>query len=92
VLRWLVIPAVPVLLAAGLGSVTAAPHAVADVARMAGSPASPAWPESPVTAYIANGGSGTVTPIGTASNTADPPITTGDTPYAITITPDGKTA
>jgi DNA-binding beta-propeller fold protein YncE len=36
-------------------------------------------------------GSGTVTPIRTASNTALPPIKAGN-PNAIAITPDGKTA
>ena len=44
------------------------------------------------TAYVANDGSGTVTPIATATNTAGPPITVGSDPYAIAITPDGKTA
>ena len=33
-----------------------------------------------------------MTPIATATNTAGPPITTGDNPDAIAITPDGKTA
>ena len=132
-LRWRVMPAVLISLAAGLGSVVPAPHAAADAARMAGSPGSPAGPGSPVTAYVANDGSGTVTPIATATNTAGPPITVGndpchrdhagrqdrlrrqrrlghgdpdrdrhqhrraadhgrERPYAIAITPDGKTA
>jgi DNA-binding beta-propeller fold protein YncE len=33
-----------------------------------------------------------VTPITTATNTAGPPITVGQTPVAVAITPDGKTA
>jgi YVTN family beta-propeller protein len=45
-----------------------------------------------VIAYVANRGSGTVTPIRTATNTALPPIKAGDGPAAIVITPDGKTA
>ena len=32
------------------------------------------------TAYVANTGSGTVTPIATATNTAGPPITVGSEP------------
>jgi len=43
-------------------------------------------------AYVANAGSGTVTPIRTATNTALPPIKAGDNPDFIAITPDGKTA
>ena len=43
------------------------------------------------TAYVANDGSDTVTPINTATNTAGPLITTGTFPWAIAITPDGKT-
>ncbi len=85
-------PAVLISLAAGLGSVVPAPHAAADAAPMAGSPARSAGPGSPVTAYVANGGSDTVTPIATATNTAGPPITVGSEPLAIAITPDGKTA
>ena len=46
------------------------------------------------TAYVANEGAGTVTPIATATNTAGRPITTGSDrdPDAIAITPDGTTA
>ena len=80
VLRWQVMPAVLISLAAGLGLVVPAPHAAADAARMAGSLGSPAGPGSPVTAYVANCGSGTVTPIATATNTAGPPITVGSGP------------
>ena len=49
-------------------------------------------PAIPVTAYVVNAGSGTVTPITTATNTAGHPITTGSDPWAIAITPDGTTA
>jgi len=39
------------------------------------------------TAYVANSGSGTVTPIRTATNTALKPIKVGLVPIAIAITP-----
>ena len=42
--------------------------------------------------YVANSGSGTVTPIRTATNTALAPIKVGESPVAIAITPDGQTA
>jgi len=42
--------------------------------------------------YVANFGSGTLTPIATATNTAGPPIPTGSYPNPVAITPDGKTA
>ena len=44
------------------------------------------------TAYVTNIGSGTVTPIATATNTAGTPIPVGSDPDAIAFTPDGKTA
>jgi DNA-binding beta-propeller fold protein YncE len=45
------------------------------------------------TAYVANGGAGSVTPIATATNTAGPPIIVGGTFVGyVAITPDGKTA
>ena len=44
------------------------------------------------TAYVANNGAGTVTPIRTATNTPGPPITVGRFPRVIAITPDGRTA
>jgi YVTN family beta-propeller protein len=44
------------------------------------------------TVYVANAGSGTVTPIAIADNRAGPAIKVGDNPLAIAITPDGKTA
>jgi YVTN family beta-propeller protein len=92
VLRRLVMPAAAISLAAGLGSVVPVSHAVADAARLAGSAGPAAGPGAPVTAYVANCASGTVTPIATATDTAGPPITVGSGPRVITITPDGKTA
>ncbi len=44
------------------------------------------------TVYVANIGSGTVTPIDTATNTPGEPVEVGVRPRAIVITPDGKTA
>ena len=61
-------------------------------AATAGSAAFRATPAHPVTAYVANSGSGTVTPIRTATNTAGKAITVGTCPADIAITPDGKTA
>ena len=43
-------------------------------------------------AYVANSSDDTVTPISTATGTADTPITVGDHPDAIAITPNGQTA
>ena len=52
-----------------------------------------AGPVRPVTAYVANGGSGTVTPIRTVTGVALAPIKVGGhLPFAIAVTPDGKTA
>ena len=52
-------------------------------------PASAARPAHPVTAYVVNfnTGSGTVTPIRTATNTAGKAIAVGKHPLAIAITP-----
>lgn len=47
---------------------------------------------SPVTAYVVNDGSDTVTPIATGTGTVGQPIPAGPFPRAIAITPDGKTA
>jgi len=52
----------------------------------------PAGRAHPVTAYVVNGTSGTVTPIQTATNTAGQAIDVQKYPYAIAITPNGKTA
>ena len=43
-------------------------------------------------AYVANEGDNTVTPIDTANNTPGTPIQVGSSPDAIAITPDGSTA
>ncbi len=91
-LRWRVILAVLISVTAGLGSIVPVTSAVAAAASMADSSASRAGPSGMVTAYVVNGGSDTVTPIATATNTAGPPITTGPGPDAVAITPDGKTA
>lgn len=48
-----------------------------------------AWPNRP--AYVANFGSGTVTPIRTATNTALSAIKIGNYPGSLAITPNGKT-
>src|ERR1019366_8813471 len=58
----------------------------------AASTAPPTRPTHPVTAYVANQGSDTVTPIRTATNTALKAINVGDDPQSIAITPNGKTA
>ncbi|MFL5907807.1 MAG: hypothetical protein ACJ75Z_09470, partial [Solirubrobacterales bacterium] len=42
------------------------------------------------TAYVTNFGSGNVTPIATATNTAGTPITVGDRPAGIAITPPAQ--
>jgi YVTN family beta-propeller protein len=47
---------------------------------------------TPPYAYVANYGAGTVTPISTATGTADTPITVGTHPAAIAVTPNGQTA
>jgi YVTN family beta-propeller protein len=44
------------------------------------------------TAYVANTGSNTVTPIDTATGATGTPIAVGSGPSSIAITPDGKTA
>lgn len=47
-----------------------------------------AWAE---TAYVADSGSGTLTPIEVSSNTAGNPIKVGSGPTAVALTPNGKT-
>jgi YVTN family beta-propeller protein len=91
-LRRLVMPAALMSLAAGLGLAVPGPQAVADAARITALPGSPAVQGSPVTAYVVNEASWTVTPIATATNTAGPPIAAGQEPNDIAITPDGATA
>ena len=63
-------------------------------------PIGPAWPfvitiaitPDSKTAYVTNAHTDTVTPIRTATNTALAPINVGESPLAIAITRDGKTA
>ena len=65
--------------------------ASAGSAATAGSPASRARPDPPVTAYVTTGSG--VTPINTTTDTAGKAITAGSGPsFAIAITPNGKTA
>jgi len=47
-------------------------------------------PRGPFTVYVLNQGSGTVTPISTATNTAGKPIKVGHSPCSIAIAPDGR--
>ena len=49
-------------------------------------------PAHRVTAYVVNSQSNTVTPIQVATNTAGKAIKVGVSPFAIAITPNGKTA
>src|ERR1700689_5044465 len=85
----------PVILAVALAGPAVAAPAGYGLARPAVSrnqvgPSAPAPGSSP-TVYVADFGSDTVTPISTATNTAGPPITVGNSPYNLAITPDGKT-
>src|ERR1700745_957702 len=61
------------------------------LAGTAGATASPACRAHNATVYVVNQGSGTVTPIRTATNTADKEINVGKDPYDIAITPNGRT-
>jgi DNA-binding beta-propeller fold protein YncE len=88
---WLVMSAALISLPAVLGSVASAPAAAAGVVPVIGSSTSSARSTNAVTAYVVSEGSGTVTPIATATNTADPQISVGEADD-IAITPDGKTA
>jgi YVTN family beta-propeller protein len=78
--RRILVAGMPVGIAmVGLFGYTSPPAAAAAVI--------PAW-----TAYVANYGANTVTPIDTATGTTGPPIAVGNGPGAIAITPNGKTA
>jgi YVTN family beta-propeller protein len=68
------------------GAAAAAPHLAAYAASITPSAGHKTW------AYVANYGSATVTPINTATDKAGGPITVGDQPVAIALTPNGKTA
>ena len=54
--------------------------------------ASPAHASGSYPAYVGNYASGTVTPVDTGTNVSGGAITVGSNPYAIAITPDGRTA
>jgi YVTN family beta-propeller protein len=60
-------------------------HASSLAHRMAVHP-----PRGPFTVYVLNQGSGTVTPISTATNTAGKPIKVGHSPCSMAIAPDGR--
>lgn len=47
-------------------------------------------PARPLTAYVANSGGHTVTPINIAINKAGQPVKVGPGPVGIAITPNGK--
>jgi YVTN family beta-propeller protein len=55
-------------------------------------PATASAAPNPVTAYVINRGSSTVTPITVATNTPGTPIPVGNTPEGVAITADGTTA
>jgi YVTN family beta-propeller protein len=61
-------------------------------AASAAPPATGASLAHPLTAYVANSNSGTVTAIRTATNRVVRAVKVGHVPFAIAITPDGKTA
>ncbi len=64
------------------------PHwALPELVPLAASTGPLARPAHTVTAYVVNSGSGTVTPISTATNTAGKAIKVGPGPVAIAITP-----
>ena len=86
-LRWRVTLTMVILAGAGLGLMGPTPHAVAVAASTVGSPVTRAGSAIPVTAYVVNYGSATVTPISTATNTAGPPIKSWRDPIAIAIMP-----
>ncbi len=47
-------------------------------------------PHGPFTVYVLNQGSGTATPISTATNKAGKPIKVGHSPCSMAIAPDGR--
>ena len=79
---------------AAAGAAVAAGAIIAAVIALrpapAGTPTGPA--AGPETAYVVSFGAGTVTPIDVATGRAGTPIQPGNDPWAIAITPDGKTA
>src|SRR5258707_6836803 len=62
---------------------TLSPRRLAGVAAIACAP-------NGRTAYAVNSGSGTVTPISTATNKPGKPIKVGKDPFALAITPNGR--
>ena len=84
-----IVPVTLIMLAAGLGSVVPAQAS----ARAPGADSLlPGSSPGTGTAYVANAESDTVTPIATATNTSGTTIPVGNDPYAIALTPDGRTA
>ena len=81
----------PVAAAGAVIAVVAGSAAVSSTIHGSGATGAASRAHRPI-AYVANAGSGTVTPIRTATNTALAPIKAGASPAAIVITPDGKTA
>jgi YVTN family beta-propeller protein len=88
---WRVVLAALISVVAGLGWVMPARQA-ADAALTGRLSRSQPGSASPVIVYVTDIDSGTVTPIAAATDTPGAPITAGSTPYAIAITPNGKTA
>lgn len=85
ILRALSLPAAAVaVLALGVPGASTAGVAAA-------APGPVATPAHPATAYLVNYFQGTVTPVNTATNKALKAIPVGGLPFAIAITPDGKT-
>jgi len=65
---------------------------VVQSAGLAQAPASADAAANPMTAYVTNTNSNTVTPIDVATNTPGSPIPVGTNPRGIAVTPDGKIA
>jgi YVTN family beta-propeller protein len=65
---------------------------VVELAALALVPATAGAASNPVTAYVTNFSSGTVTPIDLATNIPGSPIPAGFHPSGIAVTPDAKTA
>lgn len=87
------VPARSAVTVAGLGAAVLSAATAASAAAPHAAAATPAASANPL-AYIANDGFGsnTVTVIRTGTNTAGKPITVGNEPEGIAITPNGTTA
>ena len=81
----------PLAAAAAVTAVVAGALAVAGVIHGAGVTPSASLAHQAI-AYVTNQGSGTVTPIRAATNTAGKPVKVGREPVTIAVTPDGETA